>query len=202
MRRLLVLSLIASLASYVHAAEVVGYGEVDGQNVELLSDGTWQLVRAAETEAGDCPKGVLAESSLLPVALCFKQAIWREAPKADAFEQRYVTKSGELWAGVITERIPIGPALIRDAILANAQRDGTKARNVTDLDPVVLGPELRLDALSYIMDVKDTEFWATVYYGPIHGEGTLQIMFWTVSALAEDASVHIPPVVKSLRIIR
>ena len=202
MKRLLVLSVIVSLASDVHAGEIVGYGEVDGQNVELLSDGTWRAVRADETEAGDCPKGVLAESSLLPVALCFEQTIWREAPKANAFEQRYVTKAGELWAGIITERLPIGPALIRDAILANAQRDGTKARNVIDLDPVVLGPELRLDALSYIVDFKDTEFWATVYYGPVHGEGTLQIMFWTVAALAEDASVHIPPVVKSLRMIR
>ncbi len=202
MRHLLLLCLAATLTSAVHAAEVVGYGDVDGQNVELLSDGTWRVVSADEVGSNTCPKGVLAESAVLPVTLCFDQAIWQEAPTADSFEKRYKAESGRLWAGIITERIPVGLALMRDGILANANNTDAEARNIKDLDPVVLTPELRLDAVSYVLDVKDTEFWVTVYYGTIQGEGSLQIIFWTVSSLAEEASIYIPSVVRSLRLIR
>ncbi len=202
MRRLLLICFAATLASAVQAAEVVGYGDVDGQSVELLSDGTWREVNADETGSNTCPKGVLAESAVLPVTLCFDQAVWKETSTAASFEKRYVAQSGRLWAGLITERVPVGRALMRDAILANVEEAGQEARDIKDLDPVVLAPDLRLDAISYVADFKDTEFSVTVYYGTIQGEGALQIMFWTVSSLAEETRTHISKLVRSLRLMR
>ncbi|MDX0455518.1 hypothetical protein GOC72_18860 [Sinorhizobium medicae] len=181
----LVIGLLMGLFSTGAIAAEVGRTEIEGRTVILDSDGTWSFLgesspsvdRADKSQepAVDCSP---VSSKVLPVVVCLPESDWSRAKLGGSFEIGFKANKVALYAGFITERIPMSDDTTRKAIVQQIETAaGLKPVKVLVSDTKTINDHdwVHIVVETMIYDIPITyEFYVT----SIEDKGTAQFVFY------------------------
>ena len=162
----------------------------DGRKVILHPDGTWEYKDAPqnlESGAGNKPEGAtkLYKSKKGFYEIWVNPDMWKMSPTAEGEEAEYnfTHKSGDAYAVIIAERIPIPTETLKDVALENARAVAPDAKITSQNYVEVNGVQvLNLQIDGTIQGIKFT------YFGYYWGgkAGALQVITFTGQTLFEE----------------
>jgi hypothetical protein len=193
----LCLSWIWLAISLANAAEI-GRVEIDGVEVILLDDNTWQYANDGPVaKAGPCTS---VESEILPVSLCLHDGKWGFANLGGDAEIKLKVNDEELYLLVITEKTVIKLPDLKKAALGNAQSASglTKVQVIEDGSAIIDGHGF--GKLVYATKVDGIDITYANYYTSFPDEGSLQFVFFAATDQFPDMKDLISEAVSSVKV--
>lgn len=190
---------IAALLSFTsvtaYAAEA-GRVQLNGKEVILNDDNTWQFAPAPQPVANtNCVK---IKSKTLPVSVCLDEKVWQINNAKSAAEFSFISKDAKLFLLMITETDEVQLDNFEKAIVANAQKVG-------GLKPVLVSTKERINALGrewgrmvYDVDVDGNIFTFENMFTNLEGQGAVQYVFYAAEENYAGAQVEIEKVIKQI----
>lgn len=182
---------VALLGCAAHPGPIRAITE-DGKTVLLYPSGTWEYAgtpRApgasarAYTKPANAAKGVRGKR--VPYSFWFDESKWKviEQPANDVAEYEFQHTTGEGFAAIIPERLPVPLDDLKEIALNNARRvsrdikiTGDERRTVNDADVAYLRMEGTAQGVPMV-------FQGYYYSGK---QGTVQVFTWTHGGLLEE----------------
>ena len=199
---LVALVLMAFAVSPALAQQVVGRGEVNGREIVIYDNGTWDFAAGGgsgpvKARRDPCAGLFKIESENAPLTYCLNSDNWVRNPPEGAFEGYYRTQADDIYFGVIVETVQLELKPFRQAILTNAQqgaglneievrREGQITVNGTvwqTIDYVAEIGELTLSFRNFYMSENDV---------------SIQAIFWTEERNFQNLLPQITAVAETL----
>ena len=186
------------LQAFVVRANEVGRFELpDGRTVILDDDRTWEFADEIEPP-GDC---TTIQSAIVPVSICLDEAEWRRTDLGPEFELAFVAKSGDLYLGVITERIYVPTDRMSDVIVRNMQ-DAADLKGVRVLEESRRSIEdWEWDYIRMKAAIAGADFEYDFYFTSFPEAGSVQVLAFTSEELFDETETLREAVAEGLRIV-
>lgn len=187
----------AITASSAWAAEI-GRVTVDGRTIILHDDQSWTY--AAEDAVSVPDNCTTIESEIVPVALCLDPEEWTRTELSGDNEYELKRKSAEHYMLMITEKAELEPAVLKRAILSNAQEAAGLAKVDTIDESSMLVDGQTFDKIVYRTDVDGLDITYTNFYTMFPGSGSMQIVFFALTNENADFESFIEQVAASIEV--
>lgn len=173
----------------------IGRATVGGKEIIVNDDNTWSYAAAAGT--GNC---TAIKSEVLPVSLCLDPVGWGLANLEGAAEQSFKRKDTEFYLMLITEKEFFDQPTLKKAVLTNAQNAAglEKVKTLDDGTATVSGKPFGRIVYQTIIDGLDVTY--ENYYSGMDGKGSVQFVFFALTADYEKFRPFIDEAVAGLKV--
>lgn len=189
--------LLVIISVYATWAGEVGRVTLDGKQIILHDDNTWEFVAGSNsTASADKADCVEIKSKTLPTSICLDEKVWHLGANGGAAEHNFTTGDDKLFLLMITEDAEIPLDKFEKAITANAQK-------AAGLNPVDVQIKERIDAFGikwgrmvYVANIDGLKIKYENFFTTLKDKGSVQYVFY---ATPEDYADKEPEIEKAIK---
>ncbi len=186
------------------AQQEVGRGEVNGREIIIYDNGTWDFAGGGlggpvKARRDPCDGLVKVESGNAPLSYCLSSDNWLENDPEGAFEGYYRTRTDDIYFGVIVEKTQLRLKQFREAILKNARQGaGTNDVRISHEGQISINGTV-WQTIDYVAEISDLTLSFRNYYMS-DNDLAIQAIFWTEAHTFQDLLPQITAVSDTLNL--